>query len=546
MNRGIIVAAAFLSLSLGIRAGGGSPCIEEGQLLRGFDELNGYTLVSLSEKLVSDGSGERRYILDAEPLGRLLLVHELEESEVRRRFLYSAKRVVINVEKRVDLAAVERSLIEHGILCERPFEYSRFLYANIDAVTAEELYRLAERARTVAGEGCVVEFDPIAVKNGVGLVPNDPRYAKQWHHEELQSSEAWKITTGDPSIVVAVVDGGIFPDLKEFEGRLIEGANIRYLRGVEDNPEPHDDVGHGTAVTGLLAANANNSKLGVGIDWQCSIMPIRVTLKNAAATSPFVAGIDYAVAHGARVINVSWTTGPSNSLRTAVKNAADNGAIVVAGLGNLGVDGTWLPAKATEAIAVGATTRSGTRAVWSNWGQGIDLVAPSEDLYTVGDKDVDLVVGGTSGSTPLVAGAASLLLSLNPDLDWKGIRDLLAAGAIDQTGDPLDTPGWDEYYGWGRLNILNSLLLAKVHLNIEYVVNGKARLRWRVPSNLDERVGYYVEYSSDTLEWERFPNLEIAFKEFETGMMAEVLVELDSLEAASKFYRVAVDLQIEE
>ena len=539
-----VLSLAFTVLIFGAEAiGEGS--VEEKELLRDFGDLGECVLISVDENVADDGVELRRYILDSELLGRLLLVEESEGTEIRRRSLYSAERLVVNVAQRADLQTVRRSLIEIGMDCQHPFTYSSFLYVKpaSSVETAEELYGLAQRARAAVGAEHVVEYDPIAFRTG--LEPNDPLYARQWHHEELQMSEAWTITTGDPSIVVAVVDGGVFPNLEEFEGRLVEGVNLNFEAGVEDNPEPHDDVGHGTAVTGLLAANANNGKLGSGVDWQCKIMPVRATQNNAASGTPIAAGIDYAVAHGARVINVSWGASESQLLRASVKNAADNGAVVVAGLGNRGLDAESIPAKADEAIAVGATIRNGTRAIWSNWGEGIDLVAPGEDLYTVGEKGVELVVGGTSGSTPLVAGAASLLLSVNPDLDWRGIRDLLAAGAIDQTGDPLDTPGWDEYYGWGRLNVLNSLLLAKVQLNIEYDGVNRIRLSWRVPSNLDERVSYHVERSVDMLEWERIPSLVIAIEETEGKFMAKTAFRTESNASARLFYRVAVDLHIE-
>lgn len=533
----------YLNLSLVVFAE--VSLFEKTPLLHGFGDLKDYTLISTDHKFIGPGVSERRYILDAEPLGRLLLVHRLEEERVVKQFLYSAEQIIINVGKNESLEAVQKALRNVGFPCVRPFEYSRFIYVNKAVQTAEELYQLANGVRDVLNEGCIVEFDPIVFRNGV--VPSDPGYSNQWHHEEVNSEEAWKVTTGSSSIVVAVVDGGIFPNLEEFEGRLTEGANILHMLGLEEEPpEPLDDVGHGTAVSGLLAANANNGVLGAGLDWHCQIMPIRVSQHNSTTSTPVAAGIDYAVAHGARVINVSWGTGPSSVLRTAVENAAANGAVVVAALGNFGLDGTWLPAKAAEAIAVGATMRNGLRAEWSNWGDGIDIVAPGEALYSVGAHDVGNMIEGTSGSSPLVAGAAALLLSVNPDLNWRGIRDLLAAGAIDQTGDPLDLPGWDEYYGWGRLNIFNSLLLAKVKLNIEYVTEKRIRLYWRVPPNLDDRVAYLVERSVNLEDWELLMNPDIITKEVENESIAELILDLTSRCPGSEFYRVLVDLRIEE
>ena len=151
MNRRMIILAAAI-LSFGVKAKGEeSPSIDK-ELLHGFGELNEYTLVSVDEMLVNDFTRVRRYILDADPLGRLLLVQTLEGSEIRKRSLYSAERLIINVAQHADLAAVQRSLIKSGIDCEHPFEHSLFLYAKVATVeTAEELYGLAERARAAVG-----------------------------------------------------------------------------------------------------------------------------------------------------------------------------------------------------------------------------------------------------------------------------------------------------------------------------------------------------------------------------------------------------------
>ena len=109
--------------------------------------------------------------------------------------------------------------------------------------------------------------------------PSDPFYALQWHHPKIATPLAWDFTQGSSEVIVAVLDTGLNIGLVEFEGRLLPGYDF-----YNDDADPSDDHGHGTIVTATLAANANNGEFVAGIDWHCSILPIKVAGEDGPAS----------------------------------------------------------------------------------------------------------------------------------------------------------------------------------------------------------------------------------------------------------------------
>ncbi len=291
-----------------------------------------------------------------------------------------------------------------------------------------------------------------------GAIPTDPNYGQQWHHPRIGAPQAWDVTRGATNVIVAVVDSGVNRSAVDFSGRLLPGYDF-----VNRDDDPSDDEGHGTAVAGALGANANDGSLVAGIDWNCRILPVKVLdSANLGSYSDFAAGVDFAVSRGARVINFSIggkTT--STTLANSVRAAIAQGVIFITITHNDGTGTIRFPGSMPESITVGATERNDARASFSNWGPRIDLVAPGRDIYTVGlDGRLDFWFG-TSLAAPLVSGTASLLLSMRPSLRQEDVRALLHAAAADQVGDATDTPGFDVYYGWGRLDVAKTIALAR-------------------------------------------------------------------------------------
>jgi len=213
--------------------------------------------------------------------------------------------------------------------------------------------------------------------------PNDEYYSDQWNFSQINIPSAWDIEQGgDPSVIVAVLDTGVaYEDYGETYQRAPDLAGTNFVSGydfVNNDSHPNDDNGHGTHVTGTIAQTTNNSIGVAGIAFNCSIMPVKVLDNQGSGTYQWIAdGIYYAVNNGAKIINLSLTgLSDSITLYDAVKYAYDHGVIVVAAAGNDGVPSIDYPAAYDECIAIGAVRYDKTRAHYSNYGTGIELMAP--------------------------------------------------------------------------------------------------------------------------------------------------------------------------
>ena len=221
-------------------------------------------------------------------------------------------------------------------------------------------------------------------------------------------------------------------------------------------------------------AETDNSEGMAGVCWNCRVMPVvRASSSHSSMTDANV----WAVDHGARVINGSYGTSEgSETLSNGVGYAADAGVVHVAINHNDGAPSIRFPARYLETIAVGATAFSDGRAFFSNWGPETDVVAPGQDVL-----GADLGGGyspgsGTSYAAPHVAGLVGLVLSLNPSAGREEVRHLIRSGADDEVGYEFeDTPGFDEYHGWGRINMERALLGTEASIRMR--IEGKTATR---------------------------------------------------------------------
>jgi hypothetical protein len=243
------------------------------------------------------------------------------------------------------------------------------------------------------------------------LTPSDPDGGHP-AYAALNLPEAWELTTGAPNVVVAVVDSGIDPSHADLAGAVLPGYDF-----VDRDADPADPPGggHGTAVSGVAAARANNGVGGVGACFDCRLMPLRVLGRdNIALNTNTAAAIDYAVDHGAAVVNTSiYGEHAPMRLRDAVARARAAGVLVVAAAGNEGSTTPEYPAAFPETVSVAAATQAGTLASFSGRGAWVKVAAPDCAPVTV-LGDGTLVACGTSVSTPLVAGIVALLRTKAP------------------------------------------------------------------------------------------------------------------------------------
>ncbi|RJP26847.1 MAG: hypothetical protein C4536_15090, partial [Actinobacteria bacterium] len=231
------------------------------------------------------------------------------------------------------------------------------------------------------------------------------------------------------------------------------------------NANPRDDNGHGTHVSGIAGAEEGNGQGGVGVSFGAEIMPLKVMDSTGRGyNSDITAGIRYAADNGAQVINLSLGgTSYSASMRDAVDYAHAAGVVVVASAGNSG-DGTMqYPAGYDNVIAVGATDRSDVIASFSTHNSSVDLSAPGVAIHsTMPTYEVGLNsygyglnyanLNGTSMAAPMASGVAALLRSYRPTFTPGEVASYMQTYAHD-----LGAPGWDEYFGYGRIDAYASL-----------------------------------------------------------------------------------------
>jgi subtilisin family serine protease len=314
--------------------------------------------------------------------------------------------------------------------------------------------------------------EPNYIGEGGDFIPTDTFFGHQWHlhntgqfggtpDADIDAVEGWQITRGDEWITIAVLDTGIDFSHPEFAGRTLPGFDF-----VNEDNDPTDDHYHGVLVSGIIAANADNLFSVAGVDHFARILPVKVLdAEGFGTTMDLAEGLVFAADQGADVVNMSLINYPiSGTIRNALQYARDSGAILVACAGNGGLRDADRsgPGKSPLTISVGATNRFDERADFSGTGSALDVVAPGQGVPTVAafyyGNDYDSFTG-CSAATPIVSGIASLLLSLDPTLTHDQVLEVLAQTADDLVGPPSeDTPGRDDFFGHGRVNMNRALL----------------------------------------------------------------------------------------
>ncbi len=301
--------------------------------------------------------------------------------------------------------------------------------------------------------------------NGNGQFDPGETPGKQWAYfdflnqsnpqdrADINLPEAWGYTTGASDIIIGMVEetGAYFysidPDpLTELEGR-----------GTGLNKAFTGDAGHSIATAGVCVANTNNNNLLAGVDWNARFF----SSPHSSSSDYFAEAVWACVENDCRIINNSWSSeyGEDGSYSTllAVRNAYLCGALVVAAMGNHEGNQDRFPACYSDLVlSIAASNRVNAWPYFSNYNYYVDLTAPggSDD----GNLSHDILVlknggcgtrylFGTSFSTPMVSGVASLMMSMRDDIRAEDVEAILKATAID-----IKDPGWDKYTGFGKIN----------------------------------------------------------------------------------------------
>ena len=316
-------------------------------------------------------------------------------------------------------------------------------------VDADELHRLLNAGALEWYE----EDAPVTLSESDALLDGtfSPWYADEmWHLDMIGAAAAYEQGATGAGVRVGVLDSGIAPHA-DFAERLAEGWN--YIDGTADT---NDDYGHGTSVAGLIAGRSEEGFIGVAPE--VTLVPLKCFKQKNSKISNVINGIYGGVDDfGCNILNLSLGFHEDSiALREAIDHAVELGVLVVASAGNGGSAAVSYPSAYENVLGVGEASSDGSVSLRSNHHKGVYLLAPGEKLTTTYYKGGYTEATGTSFSVPLVVGAAAALWSARPELSARDLMDLLG-----QTATDGGEPGYDEYYGWGILNVRAALEAAK-------------------------------------------------------------------------------------
>lgn len=376
-------------------------------------------------------------------------------------------------------AAVGQSLSYASDISEQ--EQVLQLAAPVDLAEAESI---AQRIAAQPG----VEYAVPDQRRHTMFTPDDNLWAEQWHYFAPTTGDygidveaAWDIITGSTSLRVAVIDTGILPDHPDFAGRLLPGYDFvsmdpsdstftRDGNGRDSDPSDPGTWGsasecgrttnsswHGSHVAGTMAAASNNAAGVAGVNWVSKVVPVRVLAKcGSGYDSDIIAGMRWAAGlsvpgiplnpNPARVINLSLGgDGPCTAAwQSAVNEVVATGSVLVIAAGNENQNASnSSPGNCSNVITVAATSRAGDRASYSNFGSAIEIAGPGGGATASNDWVLSVDNAGTTGpgthaydykvgtsmAAPHVAGIASLMLSLRPELTPARVTSILRSTA---------------------------------------------------------------------------------------------------------------------
>jgi thermitase len=305
------------------------------------------------------------------------------------------------------------------------------------------------------------------------IIPNDPYYSQQWALGKISAPQGWDKTTGSPGVIIAILDTGLNYQHEEFTGAKLDLSHAKNY--VDNTGNIDDDYGHGTAVAGVLGAIGNNAKGIAGVNWQTTILPLKV-LDNTGGGN--ISWINEALADLAALkstglniaaVNMSFGQYTANEeLQQRCAEAAQQGMVLLAAAGNGDVDWPTYPAYYSSVVAVAAVDAADKKAKWtgidqdtgrtqaSNYGDWVDIAAPGSDIFTT-TKDGGYSISpkplwnGTSLATPFVAGLVGLVKAIRPSLSAAEIIEY-----IKDNSDEIDSLQEAQYagkLGAGRINV---------------------------------------------------------------------------------------------
>jgi len=331
--------------------------------------------------------------------------------------------------KKLKYLAIALTLIEvilvaellHGVLLARE---------SVSAYSYSPVYQVA---RADNSDSSIYDPSPQATYS-----LDDSYLAERWGLTKIDTPQAWQITRGDQSIIVAVLDTGIDKDNQDLAERVVADVNFT------NSPTCDDLYGHGTHMAGTIAAIAP----------KCQLMNVKVADDTGRCKPSVVAkGIIWAVDHGAKIINISLAMTSSPDLVEAVNYAWSQGAILIAAAGNKGGSEPSYPAYYVNCLAVAGTNKNNSLALLSSYGDWVDVAAPGFNIYSELPQNRYGYKTGTSAAGAHVSGVAALVFSVAEDSNGNGAVNDEVRWAIENSCTPIAVDG----VGQGLVNAFQAV-----------------------------------------------------------------------------------------
>jgi hypothetical protein len=387
--------------------------------------------------------------------------------------VFSGPAVLAPFAASYQLQAVRRPFRTHSPVLDLTYEV-RFRAAGQELALIDELQALPE-----------VEYAERVPIYYTQFTPND-LHPYQWHLNKIEAPAAWNLSKGSPAVVVAVVDDAmlvthddlapvVWTNPNELANGLDDDGNgiVDDLHGADladDDADPNPPAGadhlifaHGTHTSGIATAATDNGTGIASIGFNVRLMPVKAKFDSTIGSGGLEAtmeGVDYAIATGADIINMSFGGGGASSSWQALIDAGYfSGITFVGAAGNDNSFKQFFPASYNHVISVSGTDFLDQKSSFSNWHYSVDVMAPGSGIYSTvpGTNSNYDFMSGTSMSSPLAAGLCALILSADSTLSPSQIEDCLTAGC-----DNIDAmnPDYVGFMGFGRINALHSLACA--------------------------------------------------------------------------------------
>ncbi|BCB05804.1 hypothetical protein KH172YL63_39370 [Bacillus sp. KH172YL63] len=402
----------------------------------------------------------------------------------------ASNRIIVKLKDKKNVATIQGKAASLGVESVSPLKIKDSFFSNMyvmEVENQENTMTAASLRTTVKGIEDLPEVEFAETVQQYEALSSDAQFPYQWSLQnngdnggtadaDIQYEELQELLK-DQSLsetVIAVVDTGVDYSLADLSSRVLKDEGYNF---VGRNADAMDDHGHGTHVSGIIAAESNNHYSMAGINPFAKILPVKVLDASGSGDTEQIAyGIKYAVDHGAKVINLSLGGSYSRVIEYALKYAHDHGVTVVAATGNDGMEELSYPGSSKYVVAVGATNNLDIVSDYSNYGNGIDLVAPGTDIPSLVPDGNVTYMSGTSMAAPHVAAVAGLILSQDGELTPAQVERVLTRTAVDISFDEEDNPGTGYYYedeypypaelvfpgydtvsGWGRLDAFGAV-----------------------------------------------------------------------------------------